>query len=130
MRKPHTSPFNIIVIVAALGYFVDIYDLILFQVIKNPSLESLGIKGQDLTDAGLDLMNWQMIGMLIGGILWGILGDRKGRLSVLFGSILLYSAANILNAFVTDLHTYAILRLVAGVGLAGELGAGITLVSE
>ena len=130
MRKEHTSPFNIIVIVAALGYFVDIYDLILFQVIKNPSLESLGIKGQDLTDAGINLMNWQMIGMLIGGILWGILGDRKGRLSVLFGSILLYSGANILNAFITNLDQYAWLRLIAGIGLAGELGAGITLVSE
>jgi MFS family permease len=131
MRKTaHTSPFNIIVIVAALGYFVDIYDLILFQVIKNPSLESLGLSGQELTDAGLSLMNWQMIGMLIGGILWGILGDRRGRLSVLFGSILLYSAANSLNAFVVDLNQYAWLRLVAGIGLAGELGAGITLVNE
>ncbi len=129
-KQAHTSPFNIIVIVAALGYFVDIYDLILFQVIKNPSLESLGLSGQELTDAGLNLMNWQMIGMLIGGIVWGILGDRKGRLSVLFGSIVLYSLANFANAFVTDLNTYAILRLVAGIGLAGELGAGITLVSE
>lgn len=129
-KKPHTSPFNIIVIVAALGYFVDIYDLILFQVIKNPSLEALGLKGQALTDAGLDLMNWQMIGMLIGGILWGILGDKKGRLSVLFGSIIMYSVANFANAFVTDIPTYALLRFVAGIGLAGELGAGITLVSE
>ena len=76
MSKPHTNPLNIIVIVAALGYFVDIYDLILFQVIKNPSLESLGLSGQALTDAGLNLMNWKMIGMLLGGILWGILGDR------------------------------------------------------
>jgi len=129
-KQAHTSPFNIIVIVAALGYFVDIYDLILFQVIKNPSLESLGLSGQELTDAGLNLMNWQMIGMLIGGILWGILGDRKGRLSVLFGSIILYSVANFANAFVTDLNMYAFLRLIAGIGLAGELGAGITLVSE
>lgn len=129
-KKSITSPFNIIVIVAALGYFVDIYDLILFQVIKNPSLESMGLSGQDLTDAGLSLMNWQMIGMLIGGILWGVLGDRKGRVSVLFGSILLYSFANLMNAFVTDLHSYALLRFVAGIGLAGELGAGITLVSE
>ncbi len=125
-----TSPLNIIVVVAALGYFVDIYDLILFQVIKNPSLESLGLSGQALTDAGLALMNWQMIGMLIGGILWGILGDRKGRVSVLFGSILLYSIANLANAFVSDLNTYALLRFIAGIGLAGELGAGITLVSE
>ena len=129
-KKPHSSPFNIIVIVAALGYFVDIYDLILFQVIKNPSLESLGLSGQALTDAGINLMNWQMIGMLIGGILWGILGDRRGRISVLFGSIILYSLANFANAFVTDLGTYAALRLIAGIGLAGELGAGITLVSE
>lgn len=129
-KKPHTSPLNIIVVIAALGYFVDIYDLILFQVIKNPSLESLGLRGQELTDAGLDLMNWQMIGMLIGGILWGVLGDRKGRLSVLFGSILLYSIANIANAYVTNLDMYALMRLVAGIGLAGELGAGITLVSE
>lgn len=129
-RLQHTKTFNIIVIVAALGYFVDIYDLILFQVIKNPSLESLGLSGQQLTDAGLTLMNWQMIGMLVGGILWGVLGDRKGRISVLFGSILLYSIANGLNAFVTDINTYAWLRFIAGVGLAGELGAGITLVSE
>jgi len=129
-RLQHTKTFNIIVIVAALGYFVDIYDLILFQVIKNPSLESLGLSGQQLTDAGLTLMNWQMIGMLVGGILWGVLGDRKGRISVLFGSILMYSVANGLNAFVTDLNTYAWLRFIAGVGLAGELGAGITLVSE
>lgn len=125
-----TSPFNIIVVVAALGYFVDIYDLILFQVIKNPSLESLGLSGQALTDAGLSLMNFQMIGMLVGGILWGVLGDRKGRVSVLFGSIIMYSFANLANAFVTDLSTYALLRFIAGVGLAGELGAGITLVSE
>ena len=128
--KPHTNTFNIIVVVAALGYFVDIYDLILFQVIKNPSLESMGLSGQQLTDAGLSLMNWQMIGMLVGGILWGILGDRRGRISVLFGSIIMYSIANTLNAFVTDIDTYAWLRFIAGVGLAGELGAGITLVSE
>ena len=128
--KSTRNPFNIIVIVASLGYFVDIYDLILFQVIKNPSLESMGLTGQLLTDAGYSLMNWQMIGMLIGGILWGILGDRKGRISVLFGSIVLYSLANVMNAFVTDLNTYAWLRFIAGVGLAGELGAGITLVSE
>lgn len=129
-RNSLKSPFNIIVIVAALGYFVDIYDLILFQVIKTPSLMDLGLSGQALTDAGLTLMNWQMMGMLIGGILWGILGDKKGRVSVLFGSILMYSVANIANAFVHDLNTYAFLRLIAGIGLAGELGAGITLVSE
>lgn len=131
MSKDNTkNPLNILVIVASLGYFVDIYDLILFQVIKNPSLESMGLSGTALTDAGLSLMNWQMIGMLLGGIIWGILGDKRGRVSVLFGSIIMYSLANIANAFVTDIDTYAWLRLIAGIGLAGELGAGITLVSE
>lgn len=119
-----------IVIVAALGYFVDIYDLILFGVVRKPSLTSLGITGESQLSVGVTLLNSQMIGMLIGGILWGILGDKKGRISVLFGSIFLYSAANIANGFVQDIPTYAVLRFIAGVGLAGELGAGITLVSE
>jgi MFS family permease len=119
-----------IIIVAALGYFVDVYDLILFSVVRKPSLLSLGITGDHQIDVGVMLLNWQMAGMLIGGILWGILGDKKGRISVLFGSIFLYSAANIANGFVQDVPTYAILRFIAGIGLAGELGAGITLVSE
>jgi MFS transporter, putative metabolite:H+ symporter len=118
------------VVVAALGYFVDIYDLILFSVIRVKSLGDLGIAGEALTTEGLRLLDMQMIGMLIGGVLWGVLGDKRGRLSVLFGSILLYSVANILNGMVGDVDTYAWLRLVAGVGLAGELGAGITLVAE
>src|SRR5882757_6674963 len=115
-HAPGRNPFNIIVVVASLGYFVDIYDLILFQVIKNPSLESLGLSGQALSDAGLSLMNWQMIGMLTGGVIWGVLGDRRVRISVLFGSIIMYSIANMLNAFVTDINTYAWLRLLAGIG--------------
>lgn len=119
-----------LIAVAALGYFVDVYDLILFSVVRNPSLMSLGLQGGELLNQGLNLMNVQMGGMLIGGILWGIYGDKKGRKSVLFGSILLYSLANALNGLVTDLNTYAILRFIAGVGLAGELGAGITLVNE
>ena len=119
------------VLVAALGYFVDIYDLLLFSIVRKKSLESLGIVDpQMVLDQGLFLLNMQMIGMLIGGVLWGILGDKKGRLSVLFGSIFLYSVANILNGLVQDVTQYAILRFIAGVGLAGELGAGITLVSE
>lgn len=121
---------NIIVIVAALGYFVDIYDLILFSVVRTSSLQSLGFSGAALTEKGSYLLSMQMFGMLTGGILWGILGDRKGRVSVLFGSILLYSAANILNGLVTNVEYYGYLRFIAGVGLAGELGAGITLVSE
>ena len=118
------------VLVAALGYFVDIYDLILFSVIRMKSLGELGLSGEALTTQGLRLLDMQMYGMLLGGILWGVLGDKRGRLSVLFGSILLYSLANILNGMVTDVDTYAWLRLVAGIGLAGELGAGITLVAE
>lgn len=121
---------NATVIVAALGYFVDIYDLILFGIVRNPSLQSLGYSGSDLVSKGLFLLNMQMAGMLAGGILWGILGDIKGRISVLYGSIFLYSIANILNGFVGDIQQYAVLRLLAGIGLAGELGAGITLVNE
>jgi MFS family permease len=121
------------VIVAALGYFVDIYDLLLFGIVRVQSLKSLGV---DVDVAGTYIMNFQMIGLLIGGILWGVLGDKKGRLSVLFGSILVYSLANIACGFLPQMHfgnietTYAILRFIAGLGLAGELGAGITLVSE
>lgn len=121
---------TLLIIVAALGYFVDIYDLLLFLIIKNKSLESIGVSPAEITSTGLWLMNWQMAGLLTGGILWGILGDKKGRLSVLFGSIILYSLANIANGFVQDVNTYAALRFIAGIGLAGELGAGITLVSE
>lgn len=119
-----------IVIVAALGYFVDIYDLILFSIVRISSLKSLGIEGDSLLSNGVLLLNMQMAGMLIGGIIWGVLGDKKGRISVLFGSIIMYSVANILNGFVQDVPQYAVLRVIAGIGLAGELGAGITLVSE
>ncbi|MDP3468522.1 MAG: MFS transporter [Daejeonella sp.] len=116
--------------VAALGYLVDMYDLFLFSVVRVPSLLSLGISQEALLDDGIILLNLQMAGLLIGGIFWGILGDKKGRLSVLFGSILIYSLANIANGFVTSFEQYAVLRFIAGVGLAGELGAGITLVAE
>ncbi|MCA8832282.1 MFS transporter [Hymenobacter pini] len=126
-----TGLFSAIVVVAALGYFVDIYDLILFSIVRVQSLNELGITAADaVTNQGLYLINMQMGGMLLGGILWGILGDKRGRLSVLFGSILIYSLANIANGFVQTIEQYAWLRLIAGIGLAGELGAGITLVSE
>ncbi len=118
------------VTVAALGYFVDIYDLLLFSIIRVTSLKDLGLSGQELTQTGIFLLDIQMIGMLIGGIAWGILGDKKGRLSVLFGSILIYSLANIANGFVNGVSAYAVWRFIAGLGLAGELGAGITLVAE
>ena len=129
-NQPLSSKAKMLIAVAALGYFVDVYDLILFSVVRNPSLKSLGLSGSELLDQGLNLMNIQMGGMLLGGILWGVYGDKKGRKSVLFGSILMYSIANALNGFVTDMNTYAILRFIAGIGLAGELGAGITLVNE
>ncbi len=119
-----------IVIVAALGYFVDIYDLILFGVVRKASLTDLGLGPDEIKTVGESLLNWQMAGMLLGGIFWGILGDKKGRLSVLFGSILTYSLANIANGFVDTIPMYTICRFLAGIGLAGELGAGITLVSE
>lgn len=119
-----------LIAIAALGYFVDIYDLIVFNVVKNQSLLELGFTGEALKNNEIYLFNMQMMGMLIGGVLWGILGDKKGRVSVLFGSIFLYSVANIANAFVTTIDGYAFWRLIAGLGLAGELGAGITLVTE
>ena len=122
--------FSLPVIVAALGYFVDIYDLVLFSIVRVPSLKGIGISGAELIDKGVMLLNMQMIGMLLGGILWGILGDRKGRLKIMFGSIFIYSLANLANGMVSSIEAYAALRFVAGVGLAGELGAGITLVSE
>jgi putative MFS transporter len=124
------SVFSLPVIVAALGYFVDIYDLVLFSIVRVPSLKSLGLSGQELIDNGVLLLNMQMAGMLVGGIIWGVMGDRKGRLKIMFGSIFLYSLANIANGMVTSLSAYAALRFIAGIGLAGELGAGITLVSE
>lgn len=129
IQKPH-SILNIAVIVAALGYFVDIYDLLLFSIIRIPSLQSFGLSLDEAKLTGENIIMWQMGGLLIGGIIWGIMGDKKGRLSVLFGSIILYSVANIVNGFVQDETQYAIVRFIAGIGLAGELGAGITLVSE
>ena len=122
--------FSLPVIVAALGYFVDIYDLLLFGIVRIPSLKSLGLSDAEVSTIGTSILNWQMAGMLAGGLLWGVLGDKKGRLSVLFGSIITYSLANIACGFVHDADTYMLLRFIAGVGLAGELGAGITLVSE
>ena len=122
--------FGLPVMVAALGYMVDMYDLFLFSIVRVPSLKSLGLEGDSLMSDGIFLLNLQMAGLLIGGIVWGIIGDKKGRLSVLFGSILIYSLANIGNGFVTTVNQYAVLRFIAGFGLAGELGAGITLVAE
>jgi MFS transporter, putative metabolite:H+ symporter len=127
---------NAAVVVAALGYFVDIYDLILFNIVRIPSLTALGVQGDALVSEGLAIINWQMVGMLLGGILFGVVGDKLGRLQILFGSITLYSVATIANGFVgaqdvlDPLLEYRILRFVAGVGLAGELGAGVTLVAE
>lgn len=131
MQKDNSAALiSLPVIVASLGYFVDIYDLLLFLIVRIQSLTSLGLSGDEIKTVGLSINNWQMIGLLFGGVIWGIIGDKKGRLSVLFGSILLYSAANIANGFVQNVTQYTIARFIAGIGLAGELGAGITLVSE
>jgi len=118
------------VLVAALGYFVDVYDLLLFTIVRQPSVLAVGSTLETIIVDSAHIINWQMSGLLIGGILWGIIGDKKGRLKVLFGSILLYSVANILTSFVQTVDQYAYCRFVGGIGLAGELGAGITLVSE
>ena len=130
MQNKNGSIFSVALIVAALGYFVDIYDLLLFTIVKRPSLEGVGATAATMMVDSTKVINWQMTGLLIGGIIWGVLGDKKGRLSVLFGSILLYSVANFVTGYIETVQQYAICRFVAGLGLAGELGAGITLVSE
>jgi len=133
MNQLETKPasiFNIAVVVAALGYFVDIYDLLLFTIVKKSSVLAVGATDASLLVDSTKIINWQMGGLLLGGIIWGVLGDKKGRLSVLFGSIILYSTANFVTGFIQTVDQYAWCRFVAGLGLAGELGAGITLVSE
>lgn len=130
MQKTSTSIFTITVLVAALGYFVDIYDLLLFNIVRIDSLTEMGLSVAEVKTQGEFIISIQMLGLLIGGIIWGIMGDKKGRLSVLFGSIILYSLANIANGFVQTPNQYALTRFIAGIGLAGELGAGITLVTE
>jgi putative MFS transporter len=130
LTNSRKSIFNIAVIVAALGYFVDIYDLLMFSIIRVDSLRDLGLSEEGIKNDGLFIINMQMLGLLIGGILWGVLADKKGRLSVLFASIILYSLGNIANGFVHTVNQYALIRFISGIGLAGELGAGITLVSE
>jgi MFS transporter, putative metabolite:H+ symporter len=130
MEQKKHSLFSLAVIVGALGYFVDVYDLLLFSIIRVPSLKSLGLSSDLVTKEGLHILNIQMLGLLLGGIIWGILGDKKGRLKVLFASIILYSVGSIANGFVHTVGQYALVRFITGLGLAGELGAGITLVSE
>src|SRR5579863_4488564 len=130
MEKKSPSLFNLPVIVGALGYFVDVYDLLLFSIIRVPSLKSLGLSPDDVDRLGQDILKYQMYGLLLGGIIWGVLGDKKGRLKVLFASIILYSLGSIANGFVHTVGQYAVVRFITGLGLAGELGAGITLVSE
>jgi putative MFS transporter len=130
MQNKTYGIFSLPVIVAALGYFVDIYDLLLFTIVKKASMLSVGATDATLLVDSTRVINWQMFGLLLGGIIWGVLGDKKGRLSVLFGSIILYSVANFITGFIHTVEEYAACRFVAGLGLAGELGAGITLVSE
>jgi len=130
MQNKSNSIFSVVVLVAALGYFVDIYDLLLFNIVRIESLQDMGLDAAQVKSKGEYIISVQMLGLLVGGIIWGIMGDKRGRLSVLFGSIILYSVANIINAYVQTPDQYALIRFIAGVGLAGELGAGITLVSE
>ena len=120
----------LLILVAALGNLVDVYDLLLFSLLRAPSLTALGVPSDQLLAQGLRILNWQAAGLLLGGVLWGVWGDKRGRLSVLFGSIITYSVANLLNGMVTSVDQYALLRFLSGLGLAGELGAGVTLVAE
>ncbi|MCA3270027.1 MAG: MFS transporter [Thalassospira sp.] len=130
--KPLISESNYkkIVVIAALGYFVDIFDLIIFGIVREQSLRDLGYSGEELMNYGIEILNWQMAGMLFGGIFWGVIGDKFGRVKVLIFSILTYSTANILSGFVQDVEQYKMLRFIGGIGLAGELGAGVTLAIE
>jgi MFS family permease len=130
MQPKKYSIFSLPVIVGALGFFVDIYDLLLFNIVRKSSFRDLGVPEDAMKDIGESIISWQMFGLTIGGILWGMMGDKKGRKSVLFGSILLYSLATIANGFVQTVDQYTWLRFIAGLGLAGELGASITLTSE
>ena len=122
--------FSLPVIVSALGFFVDVYDMLIFSIVRVPSLQSFGLSEAEVSKVGTYIINWQQAGLVLGGILWGVLGDKRGRLSVLFGSIVTYSVANIACGFVADVPTYALLRFVAGIGLSGEIGAAMTLVAE
>lgn len=128
MKVVSRSSIFLTVVAGALGYFVDIFDLLLFNILRTDSLQSLG--AYDITDVGASIAQWQLIGLAIGGVVWGILADKKGRITVLFSSIILYSLATFLNGSVTDVYQYKCLRFIAGIGLAGELGVGITLASE
>src|SRR6476659_8018363 len=130
MQEKKYGVLSLPVLVAALGYFVDIYDLLLFSIIRIPSLKSFGLNDDQIATDGLFIINIQMLGLLVGGILWGVLGDKKGRLKVLYASIILYSLGNIANGFIQNVNQYALIRFITGIGLAGELGAGITLVTE
>ena len=130
MNQKQYSLFSLPVIVGSLGFFVDIYDLLLFSIVRKSSFRDLGVAASDMKNIGENIISWQMLGLTIGGIVWGIIGDKKGRKHVLFGSIFLYSLATIANGFVTNIDQYTLLRFIAGLGLAGELGASITLTSE
>src|SRR5258708_20596181 len=130
MEQKKISLFNLAVIVGALGYFVDVYDLLLFSIIRIPSLKSIGLSADNIGKKGADILSIQMLGLMLGGILWGVLGANKARLKVLFASIILYSLGSIANGFVHTVGQYEAVRFITGLGLAGELGAGITLVSE
>ncbi|MFM2228449.1 MAG: hypothetical protein RL664_1792 [Bacteroidota bacterium] len=131
MPKSFDKKLGLTILVASLGYFVDIYDLQLFNIVSKESLRGIGITDENLIKTlDYSLFLWQMSGIILGGLIWGILGDKRGRKKILFGSILIYSLANIANAFVTNVEAYSIIRFITGIGLAGELGAAVTLINE
>jgi MFS family permease len=124
------NKIKLTVLISALGYFVDVYDIMLFSVVREISLADIGVEKNNPLDVGLSILNWQVLGLLLGGIIWGYIGDKKGRVKVLLYSILIYSTMNIANAFINNIEQYKICRFIAGIGLSGELGAGVTLVTE
>lgn len=128
--KYYTRPQWLLITVVSLGYFCDVYDILLFSAVRRPSLMAIGVPAEQMADVGLTLLNWQLVGMLLGGIFWGVLADKKGRRTVLFASILAYSIATFCNGFVSSVETYKWFRFIAGFGLAGELGIGVTLITE
>ena len=132
-----TQSIYFLLAVTSLGYFVDAGDLVVASLVRSSSIKALGLATDDATvkQIGLSFESWQSWGILLGGIVWGIFGDKIGRLKVLYGSIAFYSVATLLNGYLTPAwgntyFYYSSFRFLSGFGLAGELGIGITFVSE
>lgn len=125
-----TRVLNATVIVTALGYFIDLFDYYVFLVTRQKVLTDFGFSGSQLMETGLYMVNLQFAGLLVGGVIFGVLGDKIGRKQSLLGSILLYSIATLASGMTHNIDVFAALRFIAGIGIAGEVGVGVTMVSE